>query len=711
MNKECWTEMDLYWFQGGAVDDKVRELFDRLTPLWTREPDARKGLTICAGWLYDSVLYWNGRLEDPIAACQAPTYEVWTYLRLKQLITAIKHEASIRGVSGFHTGLILLGGETMAYNADMTCEGWSGRTEEVKEKAHYNIEGKWFYAHPEIDRKRYGVFYFGSKVNVPEDEAVCRLKEPTFGAYFADKLCDMSEKTGLDAVVFRDSVFTPAYVRGNGKRYMEPEFSEALNQSFIDLFARIKSQMPGFIIIGYDSGTSSMEEWRSHGFDLEKVAGSGYLDLWITQTWASAWQDYWPAHSMGYTFQLSNVLVNLAMLADTPCRHMFLIETFDAWEPWDSIHQYPSKVAWEIWAYSHAALRLPGNRQGHSAGCYLSWMNRGDELIPEPTVRYLCATMNECAGDLSKGPVPGGPCLIYHRNGLRYLLDHPENSSRGEEMDDWVSMLQKYAAPVLSVTRSEWLGEVDADAFIFPAPANIGRTLAGVLLKEIEEGTPVLFTGQAGLLPEKLKEALSIGTEEIAVTCALPSAATVSEPLGRTIGAYGLQIRQNQRSMRESENWDSLIQCLGGPVFAKHKDKPCYIWETPEWGTPGELHLTGKSIGSPQTYYAVSVSFGQRGWGQEGIRWINDDWQKPACFLFWRYDNEDIAVLLGNLETGATGNSQFAVKGTLQVAENEKYACCGKASFSPGYVKTGDKGFYIAVPPHKACIVKVRIQC
>ena len=84
MNKECWTEMDLYWFQGGAVDDKVRELFDRLTPLWTREPDARKGLTICAGWLYDSVLYWNGRLEDPIATCQAPTYEVWTYLRLKQ---------------------------------------------------------------------------------------------------------------------------------------------------------------------------------------------------------------------------------------------------------------------------------------------------------------------------------------------------------------------------------------------------------------------------------------------------------------------------------------------------------------------------------------------------------------------------------------------------------------------------------------------------
>jgi len=47
------------------------------------------------------------------------------------------------------------------------------------------------------------------------------------------------------------------------------------------------------------------------------------------------------------------------MIADTPCKHMFLIETFDAWEPWDSIHQYPSKVGREICAYSHAAVLAP----------------------------------------------------------------------------------------------------------------------------------------------------------------------------------------------------------------------------------------------------------------------------------------------------------------------------------------------------------------
>ncbi len=699
--------MDLYWFQGGSADSKVKELFDRLTPLWIREPDARKGLSLCIGWLYDAVLYWNGRLEDQIATCQAPTYEAWTYRRVKELVGSIKQEACRRKVSDFHVGLILLGGETMAYNADMSCEGWSGRTEEVREKAHYNIRGKWFYEHPEVDRARYGTFYFGSDVKAPEDEAVCQVKGPTFGEYFADKLCDMCKNTGFDAVILRDSVFTPAYVRGNRKRYMEPENSAALNKSFISLFARIKALIPGFIIIGYDSGTSSMEEWRSHGFDLEQVANSGYLDLWITQTWASAWQDYWPAHSMGYTFQLSNLLVNLAMLAKSPCRHMFLIETFDAWEPWDSIHQYPSKVAWEIWAYSHAALRMPGNVLKGSEGCYISWMNRGFDLIPEETVKLLCTTMDACAADLLKKPVPGGPCLVYHRKGLEYLLRRPESYSRGEEMDDWISMLQKYGVPVLSITRSEWLRDVEADALIFPAPAGIGHALCSTLRDKIDSGIPVLFTGQAGLLPAELRDTLSLAVEEDAVLCDLPSAAAIEEKLGRIVGAYGLQVRQHQRSMKENDGWDSLIRCLGGPIFAKHKEKPCFLWETPEWGTPGELHLTSKSIGSPQTYYAVSSAFGGSGWGPEGIRWENEDWQKPVCFLFWRYQNGEKAVLLGNLETGTTGNSQFAVKGTLGIQAAEEYTCCEKENFGPGYIKPGEAGFRIAVAPHKACIVNI----
>lgn len=719
MKDERWLEMDIYWFQGGVLETKVRELFERVEPLWQGAPDARHGITLCVGWLYDSVMYWNGHLDALIPTCQPPTYEAWTYRRLRDLVSALKREAERRGIANFHVGLIILGGSTMAYSVDATCQGWGGRTEERAEKAHYNVHGRWFREHPEIDGATYGVFSYASKVNVPADEAVCRLPHPTFGEYFADKLCDMARHVGFNAVVLRDAIFSPAYVRGNRRRYMDPQARDRLNDSFISTFARIKAQLPEFVIIGYSSGTSSVEEWRSHGFDLERVAKSGYLDVWITQTWASAWQDYWPAHSMGYTFQLSNVLVNLAMLADTPCKHVFLVETFDAWEPWDSIHQYPSKVAWEIWAYSHASVRLPGESVRRPDGCYISWMNQGYRLIPESTVALLRDTFAACADDLAREPIPGGPCLVYNRKAMESLLDRPESFSRGEEIDDWAAMLQKYGVQILSITRSEWLDQIDADALVIPAPLGIDSATAHLLLERIRGGTPVLFTGQAGLIPDQLRASLDIAVCESPVLGELPSAAVVEPELARTIGAAGLSINQRQRTLAGSGNWQSLISCLGGPVFSRHLSLPVYIWETPEWGTPRALHLSIESIQSPQTYNAVAQTINRYGWGSEGIKWTNDDWTKPCCFLFWRYTSGEVGILLANLETGLTGNSQFAIRGSLTQVSGTQTELTrsprsdnrlvgrlrSKPGFAPGLIKDSEEGVTIALPPHKACLL------
>lgn len=591
-------------------------------------------------------------MEDTIATCQAPTYEPWTYERVKRLVEGIKAEAAMRRLDDFHVGLLLLGSKTMAYDADASCEGWSGTTEERKEKAHYNIEGKWFFRHPEVGTARYGVFDLDSRVAVPDDEAVCTLERPTFGDYFADKLAHMMRHVGFDAVVLRDNVFTRSYIRGNRERYMPAKDRDDLNAAFVRLLARLKANDPACITIGYDSGSSSMEEWRSHGFDLERLASAGHLDLWITQTWASAWQDYWPCHALGFNFQLMKVLVNLAMLAKTKTRHMFLIETFDAWEPWDSIHQYPSKVKWQIWAYSHAAVRLPEGAAKRSDGCYISWMNKGQELIPEETVRQLCRTMEDSAEDLLDDPVPGGPCLVYDRDGLESLLYDPQPYSRGEEMDDWAAMLQKYGVPILSITRSEWLPSVEADAFHWPAPHRLTDPNVRHLLHKLEAGTPVLFTGQAALLPAELRQALNISVESEPVRAARPSAALVKGTLADLLDMDGLVLNQRQRTLMESKDWETLIECLGGPVFAMHRSLPCCIWETPEWGTPRQMHLTFKSIESPQTYIGVAQTIARQGWGAELRRWSNEDWQKPVCWLFWRYRGGGEAMLLGNLEKG-----------------------------------------------------------
>ncbi len=662
MLSERWVEIDLYWFQGAPETERVRQFFDRIEPVFALEPGNRCGVSLCVGWLFDSVLFWNGDPGAVIPCCQAPTYEPWTYRRLGVLVAALRAEAAGRGLADFHVALALMGIETQSFD---DCEGWSGRTDQVEETARYNITGKWFFDHREVFDPRFDLFFFGAPVRVPDDERVCPGQNPEFGAYFAAKLCSMARAAGFGAVVLRDHIFTRAYVRGNTHgRYANPEDRDAWTGAIIRMLGAVRALMPELVVIGYSSGTSSMEEWRSHGFDLERVARSGGLDLWITQTWASAWQDYWPAHSMGFTFQLANLQANLAMVADTPCRSLFLVETFDAWEPWDSVHQYPAKVAWEIWAYSHTAVLAPGGAK-RPAGFYMSWMNRKMELLPEATVDSLTGTLRAAADDLANDLEYAGPCLVYNRAGLEAQMRAPGAESAGEEMDDWIAMLSKYGLPLLSATRTEWLARTKADSYLFPVPASLAPEVADWLLERIRAGTPVLFMGQADRMDPRLRDRLGISVESVPPTARKPVAATLVASASSMFGWTGLQVNQRRRSLAVSPLWEPLILCLGGPVFARHRDLPVFIWETPEWGTPQELHLTVKSIGSPELYATVAAVLADAGFHGGGLRVECQDWQKPVSCHAWKHPDRGLRVLLGNLETGTTGNSQFCVKATL----------------------------------------------
>jgi hypothetical protein len=711
LQQECWLEMDLYWFQGAPPQEKASELFDRLTPLWQRSPQGRKGLALCVGWLFDAVLEFDGELDATIPTCQQPKYEPWTYRRLKALAEALRDEAQRRKLDPFHIGLILLASATMSY-PESAFEGWSGRTEEQHEKAGYNIEGYWFRNHPEVGSPDYHLFDWRARVALPGDQTCAEGVAPTFGEYFAAKLGALAAATGLGAVVLRDGVFTPSYVRGGATRFKSPQAADHWNAGLIECLRSLRQHAPHMVILGYDSGTSAMEEWRSHGFDLERVARAGVLDLWITQTWASAWQDYWPAHAMGYTFQLARVLTNLAMLAPTPCRHLFLVETFDAWEPWDSIHQFPAKVAWEIWAYSHASVLMPDGVAGHSAGYYSSWMNRGRDLLPQATVDWLVGQLDACATDLARQPLPGGPCIVHHRAGLEWLLAHPAEHCRGEGYDDWIAMLLKYGLPCLSITRSEWLGQggIAADSWIWPAPAQLTDHLQSWLLTRLQQGEPVLLLGQAALLPDALRAALGVQLAAQPVTAELPDAAELENELASWVGTRAVVINQRQRTLAVAPAWQSLLTWHGGPVFAGHRQLPCFIWETPEWGTPMELHLSWRSVESPQTYAAIAHALQAF---QGALRFEIGHLARPVCYLEWHGEGADeYTILLGNLETGVLGNSQFCVKGQLRLASRDPLAITPHAALwsnqVTGKYAHGETQTAITLGAHKSALFRIQ---
>src|SRR5208337_2477218 len=156
----------------------------------------------------------------------------------------------------------------------------------------------------------------------------------------------------------------------------DPQQMERWHQAIAALVRESKQANPDCLLLGYSTAVSPVSEWRLDGFDLERIAKEGYLDVWIDQSWGGAWNDYWNSHLIGYTFQLANILGHAAQLADTPTRHYVLVDTWDAYEPWDTLHRVPEKMRWEIWAYLHAAVKTPKGEKV-PRGIYISWANHG----------------------------------------------------------------------------------------------------------------------------------------------------------------------------------------------------------------------------------------------------------------------------------------------------------------------------------------------
>ena len=110
------------------------------------------------------------------------------------------------------------------------------------------------------------------------------------------------------------------------------------------VFAAVKRAMPSALVIGYSSAASAVTETRIGLMDLEAVVAAGFIDAWIDQSWAGAWQDVADRETLtlGWTFQLAYILAHRAAIAGgnavraslglPPCRHYVLTETFDSYE-------------------------------------------------------------------------------------------------------------------------------------------------------------------------------------------------------------------------------------------------------------------------------------------------------------------------------------------------------------------------------------------
>jgi hypothetical protein len=695
-----WMEIDLYWFRQQDVAGSAREFCERFAPLYAGVSGYR-GVILNIGWTVGPVMEWSGNLDQrislPTGSGQAKWvdesgpltgtteerkkksearfagatlasrhgYDPWTYGDVKRLVSSLEEEAARRGISGLKVGMLNYAW-TDAYGEEAP---WVARhpeafTQPARSFGQGFEAGRYFdpAARLHADTTRLGGFPAGIAEGTPVHEA------------YAKQWGSLSKAVGLDAIMLRDSFGMPVpYKRGGpwGPLAPSPEAIHRATGAVAALVKETKLANPRALVMMYSNAASAIGDWRCNGFDLETIAKQGYLDIWVDQTWAGAWNEvgiregsFWNNPTLGWTYQLAYMLTHAAILAETKVRHYPLVETFDAWESWDVIHSAPEKLRWGIWAYSHAAVKTPDGLKV-PAGTYISWANQGERLLSAEDVRFLSTNINEAVTDAKQMTDVYGPTLVYSRAAMQWQIDH---ATPDHEVNEWIDeamgSVMKWPVPVLSSTRLEWLPQVKSDLFVVGAPSHLPTEQLGSLSKLIKGGQPVMLVGSfAGGIDPSLEKLGGMGAIELA--------GQGPEKLCKAAMDRPSQVQNAPKEFNAYCRPEVGAKVADGAqvaVFYTQQGAPALTFETfypvVLWNPPELRQMEGVSLkdiwGNTGAPYAMAA------WALNSLPRISSlrvtaiDLNQTICIAAWRTNDHKMRILAGNLEEGLRDDAGLA---------------------------------------------------
>ncbi len=450
-----WLEIDIDWFGDPPWDRTIDQFVERTLPLLTGEHELR-GVCFNVGWLADLVTEWSGRPEQPLPL-RSRRFARWarlSYEDLRRFLGQVRRSAAAAGIDDLKLGVLVAGlGEVVAPPVTGTM---------------YDLFSDWHDRHPELyplDISPLPGPDLDPRVPMHADDHLYATRahgiaegEP-FPEFFGGQWGSVAGFLGLDLIHLRDGFLGPLLYTRVGPYGTVASDDPAENATWTDavrrLFRACKEAHPGGLVMAYSSGISGTAEWLTGCVDLEAIVADGALDIFIDQTWGGAWQDWWDDTWKGWTFQLAYLLGHGAQIRGgnerrtTPCRQYNLIETWDGWEPWDTLHDTPGKLEWAIWAFSHAGVLGPDGRPRVPEGTYISWMNDWNgRLISETDVRFLARPLDAAQASASAIEQIFGPLLVHDRDGLEAAWREAPAANTSPWAEDHAGMALKFGARV-----------------------------------------------------------------------------------------------------------------------------------------------------------------------------------------------------------------------------------------------------------------------
>ena len=710
-----WLEMDLTWFNPTIdLDSQIETLLNRIAPLLT-SIEGDYGIFFNVGWLIDLVTEWTGSPEQKIPTRSRRT-ALWAsqpYQQLAAFIQKMRSHATRHNLPDLKIGVLFVDWAHVVWPPELKI---------------YDFDSDWYARHPELYEPA------KSFIGMPDLYPINRLhaddypyatapdgmKENTyFPDFFGAQWGHLANFLNLDAIHLRDGFTGPMIYTRNGPygttAPQNPQVIADFSQSVRDLFKAVKQANPEKLVFGYSSAISPVADWRAGCVDFETLVADGYIDGWIEQTWGGAWQDWWHQLWKGWTFQTANLLTRGAMIAraneqrEKPCKFYNLIETWDGWEPWDTLHQVPHKLRWGIWAFSHAAVRTPAGLKTPD-GSYISWMNNGAmELLSEADIAYVNANLNQAQENALALEEIYGVSPVYNRAMMAWLSANHPDWNITEWIDDQAAMLMKWGIPILSISRTEWLEKLGADS----SPDMLFLQTPGQLDENTQQhilsfDNPVLIAGRADMITPSLQTKLGITANGELIEPGFH----ISE--GENAPPYDRPYIPRHARITPTDDVQIHYRTEQTPLITQRDN--WFYWQPPDWSEPFNQFVPKYQIGSTFPHYRVASLL------HDAARDANQSYieslERPQTIAFhlWR-SGGIVHVLLGNLETGEFGDSRTSRSISLYLSQEQlkltedayhlQQIDMGEHSIKPAGSSEHWILFEITIPPEQCAVYQV----
>ena len=649
-----WVEIDIDWFGAPPWDDRIALFVERLRPLYAGA-DGLRGVCFNIGWLADIVTEWTGDGQQRLPL-RSRRFAIWAalgYEDLRRFLAELRSAAAAGGIGELKLGVLVAGlGQVVAPPVTGTM---------------YDLFSSWYDRHPELyplDISPLPGPDLDPRVPMTGD-AYPYATRPTgirpgdpFPEFFGRQWGSVADFLGLDLIHLRDGMLGPLLYTRVGPygtvAAEDPEENRSWTEAVRRLFRACKEAHPDGLVMAYSSGISGTAEWMTGCVDLETIVADGALDIFIDQTWGGAWQDWWDDTWKGWTFQLAYLLGHGAQIEggnarrSGRCRRYKLIETWDGWEPWDTLHDTPGKLAWAMWAFSHAAVIGDDGRPGVPEGTYISWMNDwNDRLIDAADVDFLVRHLDPAERSAAAMDAVYGPLLVHDAEALRAKAAGCPATNASEWIEDHLGMAMKWAAPVLAATRAEWLPAAWPEGAVWQIPG------AAAARRALAFDGPVIATGRADRIDPAILTAAGVAR----LAGPLPDGYRLGYPASPDLRREDRLHLPERVAVEPVDDASVRYDSRGMPLLVT-AGRFAY-WQPPDLADPGEPLIPHSQIGSAAPYVEAARTMADGAAAAGGMRTEPVAIHEPVAVHAWRSDGA-VHVLLGNLESGWMGDARFA---------------------------------------------------